>query len=64
MAKKSFRNAENVIYSYIDTFGSDSEITLIMKMYEKATKKKLAITLNQDQRKARDAWTTAAIIVN
>ena len=62
MAKKSFKNAESIIYSYIDTFGSDSEILLIMKMFEKATQKKLAITLNQNQRKARDAWVSAPIV--
>ena len=62
MAKRSFKNAENVIYTYIDTFGIDSEILLLMKTYEKASKQKLAITLNQDTRKARDAWLNAFII--
>jgi len=62
LSKKSFKNAENIIYSYIDTFGTDSEMLLIMKMYEKASADKLAFTTNQNTRKARNSWLNAPII--
>ena len=52
----SFESAENFIYSYIDIFGKDSEIKQLMKNYEKASHKTLAITVSQDEYKARDAW--------
>ena len=35
LASKKFKNAENIIYSYLDIFGSDNEIKYIMKQYEK-----------------------------
>jgi hypothetical protein len=60
--KKSFKNAENIIYSYIDTFGTDSEILLIMRAHEKASGIKLAFTANQETRKDRDSWLNAPII--
>ncbi|CAI6147143.1 MAG: hypothetical protein SPLUMA1_SPLUMAMAG1_01902 [uncultured Sulfurimonas sp.] len=62
LSKKSFKNAENIIYSYTDTFGTDSEILLIMRTYEKASGIKLAFTVNQETRKARDSWLNAPII--
>lgn len=61
MAKKSFKNAENIIYSYIDIFGLDNEISSIMKHYEAKSKLKLAIT--QDSRRTRDGWINSKIIV-
>ena len=42
--KRSFKNSEKTIYSYIDIFGIDSEIKILMSTYEKRTKNKLAIT--------------------
>ncbi|MBU1659767.1 WD40 repeat domain-containing protein, partial [bacterium] len=48
MAKKSFKNAENIIYSYIDIFGLDNDITVIMQKFEAYSSFKLALT--QDQR--------------
>ena len=62
LSKRSFKNAENIIYSYIDTFGTDSEMLLIMRTYAKASATKLALTANQDTRKARDSWLDSPIV--
>ncbi len=61
MAKKSINSAENIIYSYIDIFGIDTEINSIMRFYEATTKAKLAITENS--RRARDNWINSEIII-
>lgn len=63
MAKKSWKSAESIIYSYIDIFGADREALVIMKMYEKASGKKLAITINQDERVSRDNWLNSELIM-
>ena len=52
----NFKSVENFIYSYIDIFGKDSEIKQLMHNYEKASHQKLAITTNNNEYKARDAW--------
>ena len=62
MAKKSFKNAENIIYSYIDIFGLDNEISTIMKYYEAKSKLKLAIT--QNSRQERDGWINSVIMAD
>jgi hypothetical protein len=62
LSKRSFKNAENIIYSYIDTFGTDSEMLLIMRTYEKASATQLALTANKDTRKARDSWLDSPIV--
>ena len=62
MAKKSFKNAENIIYSYIDIFGLDNEIGSIMKHYEAKSKLKLAIT--QNSRQTRDGWIDSIIMAD
>jgi len=62
LAKRKFKNAENIIYSYIDIFGSDSEMLLIMRTYEKASGGKLALTVNQDMRRERDSWLDSSIV--
>jgi ABC-type multidrug transport system ATPase subunit len=54
--KKDFKAAEAIIYSYIDIFGIDSEISEIMKKFEKSTKQKLAISEAQFERPRRDKW--------
>jgi len=51
-----FKSAENFIYSYIDIFGKDSEIQQLIHNYERSSHKTLAITISQDEYKARDAW--------
>ena len=64
MAKRSFPNAQSVIYSYIDTFGQDSEILLIMKSYEKIVGKELALTQERDKRVPRDNWLHSSLIMS
>ncbi|QFR48211.1 hypothetical protein FJR48_00110 [Sulfurimonas lithotrophica] len=54
LSKRSFKNAQQLIYSYIDTFGLDYEIKMLMKKYEQKTKHKLAIT--HDITTQRDSW--------
>ncbi|MCX6075485.1 MAG: WD40 repeat domain-containing protein [Campylobacterales bacterium] len=61
MEKKSMKSAENTIYSYIDIFGIDTEIKLMMQFYEANTKAKLAITHNS--RRDRDNWINSEIII-
>ena len=63
MAKRSFKSAENIIYSYIDIFGQDSEIFAIMKSYERVTKKRLALTQTKESMVPRDNWLHSAIIM-
>jgi len=64
MSKRSFKNAQSVIYSYIDIFGQDSEIILIMKSYERVTGKTLAITQESDKRVPRDNWLHSSLIMD
>lgn len=56
LSKRSFKNAEIFLYKYIDIFGIDTECRSLMQTFEKMARKKLAITHNQEQFKARDAW--------
>ena len=63
LAKKSYLNAENIIYSYVDIFGVDSEILALMHIHEKITQKKLAFTLNQEREVPRDNWIHSALIM-
>lgn len=59
---RMYHNAQNIIYSYIDIFGMDSEILELMKQYELLAEKKLAITHEQDSREKRDNWIYSSII--
>jgi len=63
MDTKSFRGAEAIIYTYIDIFGTDSEINHIMKIFEDVSGLKLAITQIQLQRPTRDSWRESDIIM-
>ncbi len=63
LANKRFNNAENIIYSYIDIFGSDNEIKSLMNAYEVISKKSLAITQEQDERGKRDKWMDSDLII-
>jgi len=63
MSKKNFRASEAIIYSYIDIFGIDSEITQIMKNFENLSSVKLAITQTHSDRPARDSWRYSDIIM-
>ena len=60
----SFTSAENIIYSYIDIFGTDKEIQALMKNYETYSFKKLAITYEQEKQQTRDSWLKSHIIMN
>ena len=56
LAKRSFKNAEKLLYRYIDIFGIDTECRSLMNTFEKLSKTKLAITHEQETIKPRDAW--------
>lgn len=64
LSKKSFKSAENIIYSYIDIFGSDREMLVLMKTYERSSGLKLAISTNQNTRVSRDNWVNSPLIMN
>ncbi len=53
---QQYKAAENLIYSYIDIFGMDSEIEQLMKAFEKLTQQTLAITFTQQKHKERNSW--------
>ena len=55
-AKKFYQKTEALIYSYIDIFGLDKEIESLMKMYQKKSHTKLAITSSPENRDTRDKW--------
>ncbi len=63
MAKRKIKIAESFIYSYIDIFGQDSEILLVMQTYEQVFGKKLAITVNANKRLPRDNWKKSPLIM-
>ncbi|MBA1437655.1 MAG: hypothetical protein FAF05_01485 [Epsilonproteobacteria bacterium] len=63
LAKKSLKQCEQIIYSYIDIFGADTELKTLMDTYEKLTDKKLAITHNQKLFSPRDAWLDSEFIM-
>ena len=63
MSQRSFKSTENIIYSYMDIFGDDSELDLIMRTYQKASGNKLAITINQNKRLPRDNWLNSDLIM-
>ncbi|WP_455757273.1 WD40 repeat domain-containing protein [Sulfurimonas sp.] len=63
MAAKAYKKSEGIIYSYIDIFGLDNEIISIMKLQERISKTKLAITQNQNDRHSRDSWINSDIIM-
>jgi DNA-binding beta-propeller fold protein YncE len=61
MAKKNYKTAESLIYSYIDIFGLDNEMQDLMRQFETLSKLKLALSEGQNQRPARDAWVDSKI---
>ena len=63
LAKRSFHGAQNIIYSYIDIFGSDCEIKSLMTTYEALSKKKLAITQDGNNLINRDKWIQSEVII-
>lgn len=62
--KKAYSNAEKTIYTYVDTFGIDSEIQTLMNKFEVKSKRKLAITLNINSRVMRDSWVESSLIID
>jgi len=62
LGKNSFKNAERIIYSYVDIFGLDSEIRLVMRSFERASKHKLAITTDKEKDVPRDSWINSSLI--
>jgi len=63
MAKRSFKSAENIIYSYVDIFGQDSEIFAIMRSYERVSKKRLALMQTKELTIPRDNWLHSSLIM-
>ncbi|MDD3477174.1 MAG: hypothetical protein PHI38_09925, partial [Sulfurimonas sp.] len=55
--------SEAIIYTYIDIFGMDSEISNLMENFEKISARNLAITEVQAQRPKRDSWRDFDIIM-
>jgi len=60
--ENDFSNAENMIYSYMDIFGTDKEIRMIANHYEKYTLKKLAITYEEEKKYARNSWSYSDLL--
>lgn len=56
IAKKHYKKAEAIIYSYIDIFGQDNEMLATMKIYESKSTERLAITHTITKRENRDKW--------
>ena len=63
IVKKAFKQAETIIYSYIDIFGFDKEIQLIMKFFEIVSSSKLAISYSKNHKPSRDAWIHSKVII-
>jgi len=59
ISKNRPKEAEKIIYSYIDIFGKDKEIVPIMKGYESTFDTTLAITYDMPK---RDGWIASDII--
>jgi len=64
LSKKKFKSAQSVIYSYIDIFTKDSEISSLMTKYESLTYKKLAITLFNNEKPSRYSWRESKLILD
>ncbi len=62
LQRRSYKSAENLIYSYIDIFGMDSEIKQLMNAFEKLSHTVLAITFEQQKHKERNSWMYADIM--
>jgi len=62
ISKNRPKEAERIIYSYIDIFTTDKEISSIMKEYEKSFHLTLAITQDTHNRPSRDSWVHSDII--
>lgn len=56
------KEAEKIIYSYIDIFGVDKEISSIMRLYETSFSITLAITHDTYNKPTRNSWVYSEII--
>ncbi len=63
LAKRSFVSAQNILYSYIDIFGCDSEIRTLISIYEHLSGEKLAITLESERKIGRNDWIQSPLII-
>jgi hypothetical protein len=63
LSSKNFQAAETIIYTYLDIFGQDSEITQIMNNYEQQSLLKLAISQEPNIRPSRDSWLNSPLIM-
>jgi hypothetical protein len=54
--EKLYQSAMNIIYSYIDIFGYDREIAMIIKKFELHSKQKIAIFRDSEDRRSRACW--------
>jgi len=61
--EQKYKQSENLIYSYIDIFGLDEEIKVVMRQYEVDLKIKLAITDNQIKKVDKDSWIDSELIM-
>nr|WP_321267232.1 hypothetical protein [uncultured Sulfurimonas sp.] len=64
LSKKKFKSAKSVIYSYIDIFTKDSEVSSLMSKYESMANEKLAITLEENSNLSRYSWRESRLIVD
>ena len=62
LAKKQYKKAETLLYSFIDIFGIDDDLQHLILRYEKLSKTKLAITIGENLHKARDEWVKSDIL--
>jgi hypothetical protein len=63
IVQKTFKQAETIIYSYMDIFGFDQEISAIMKTFEDKSSIKLAIEYTENYQPTRDAWVNSDIVI-
>ncbi len=64
LAKRKFPAAESIIYTYLDTFGVDSEIIHLQKVYENYARKKLALMPKREIPLSRNSWIESPIIAS
>lgn len=63
ITQKKLASAENFIYSYLDIFGSDTNIERKMQQYERKTNRQLAI-VQKGTKIPRDAWLHNTLIIS
>ncbi len=56
MDEKLFRESENMIYSYMDIFGIEKDLSTLMQKFEKVTDISLAISEEHQRKKDKNSW--------